>query len=56
MAGRGDVEGARRTIQVAYDEGGGWAKLLRRMVEDGFLELRPEVLAALLPQREPTLD
>jgi len=50
LAAAGRLDQARRTIQVAYREHAGWAELLRRLAQDGFLDLPQERVAALLPE------
>jgi uncharacterized Ntn-hydrolase superfamily protein len=49
LAGRAQVEEARRTIALAYAAHPGWVELLRRLVADGFVEMPADALAALLP-------
>jgi hypothetical protein len=36
-------------MRTAFDRYEGWKVLLRRLVRDGYLDLPPEVLEALLP-------
>jgi uncharacterized Ntn-hydrolase superfamily protein len=48
MAGAGRLDDARRTMAVAYATGPGWAELLRRVVDDGQVDLDPAIVEALL--------
>lgn len=48
LATAGEIDEARRTIAVALEAHPGWEQLLRRLAEDGFLEVPVEALAALL--------
>ncbi len=48
MAGAGRLDDARRTMAVAHAAGPGWAELLRRVVDDGQVDLDPEVVETLL--------
>jgi uncharacterized Ntn-hydrolase superfamily protein len=50
LAARGRVDEARATMRTAFDQYEGWKVLLRRLVRDGYLDLPPEVLEALLPR------
>ena len=49
LAGRGDVEEARRIMEVPYRDHDGWVELLRRLAADGLVEIPREAVAALLP-------
>jgi uncharacterized Ntn-hydrolase superfamily protein len=49
QAGSGRLADARNTVQRAYSKHPGWAVLMRRLAEDGFLELDEKALRALLP-------
>ena len=52
LAAHGRLDEARETIRTAFGQYRGWEVLLRRLVRDGFLEVPPEALAALLPPEE----
>ena len=52
LAAHGRLDEARETIGTAFGQYRGWEVLLRRLVRDGFLEVPPEALAALLPPEE----
>jgi uncharacterized Ntn-hydrolase superfamily protein len=50
LAAHGRPAEARQTIRTAFDRYRGWEVLLRRLIRDGYLDLSPENLAALLPE------
>jgi uncharacterized Ntn-hydrolase superfamily protein len=50
LAAHGRLDEARRTMRTAFDRYRGWEVLLRRLVRDGYLDLPPESLEALLPE------
>jgi uncharacterized Ntn-hydrolase superfamily protein len=50
LAAHGRPDEARRTIRVAFERHRGWEVLLRRLVRDGYLDVPPETLSALLPE------
>jgi len=47
MAGAGRLDEARRTAAVAWSAGRGWSELLKRMIDDGQVELDEDAVAAL---------
>jgi uncharacterized Ntn-hydrolase superfamily protein len=47
-AGAGRIEEARAAIAVAFDANAGWAELLRRLADDGQIDLRDEAVSALI--------
>jgi uncharacterized Ntn-hydrolase superfamily protein len=49
LAAHGRLAEARATIRTAFDRYRGWEVLLRRLVRDGYLDLAPATLEALLP-------
>jgi uncharacterized Ntn-hydrolase superfamily protein len=49
LAAGGEVEEARRIMEVAYRDHDGWVELLKRLTADGFVEIPEETIAALLP-------
>jgi len=49
MAGAGRLDEARTTVTIAHEAHAGWAELLRRVVDDGQIELSDEAVRALLP-------
>jgi uncharacterized Ntn-hydrolase superfamily protein len=49
QAGAGRILDARETIQRAYAVHAGWEVLMRRLADDGFLELEEGAIRALLP-------
>ena len=49
LATHGRIDEGRRTIRTAFERYPGWEVLLRRLVRDGFMEVPPEALEALLP-------
>jgi uncharacterized Ntn-hydrolase superfamily protein len=51
LAAHGRLDEAREAIRTALSQYRGWEVLLRRLIRDGFLELPPEALEALLPER-----
>jgi uncharacterized Ntn-hydrolase superfamily protein len=50
LAAHGRVDEARLTIRTAFGQYRGWEVLLRRLVRDGYLDLAPGALEALLPE------
>jgi uncharacterized Ntn-hydrolase superfamily protein len=50
LAAHGRLDEARQTIRTAFAQYRGWEILLRRLVRDGYLDLPPEALEALLPE------
>jgi uncharacterized Ntn-hydrolase superfamily protein len=51
LAANGRSAEARETIRTAFEQHPGWEVLLQRLVRDGHLDIEPEALAALLPER-----
>jgi len=49
LATRGQVDEARRLLEVPFAAYAGWVDLLRRLAEAGFIELSKETAARLLP-------
>jgi uncharacterized Ntn-hydrolase superfamily protein len=49
MAGAGRLDDASRIVAVAHGAHAGWRELLRRVVDDGQVELSDEAVRALLP-------
>jgi uncharacterized Ntn-hydrolase superfamily protein len=50
LAAHGRLDEARETMRTAFERYRGWEVLLRRLVRDGYLDLPPDALAALLPE------
>lgn len=49
MAGAGRLDEARKTAAIAHRVHSGWRELLRRVVDDGQVELSDDAVRALLP-------
>jgi len=52
MARAGRLDDARRTMATALSAGPGWAELLRRVVDDGQIELEAGAVEALLENED----